>query len=171
MKRASTLYQRASADAIRNGLEWYPATRLWCREMAERYGVGIDTTAAILAVLSQRKRWRENKLAAVQALKGTPYAAMGQMRRKVQRLLNGENPAHVVTGPKIRSFWKAIMGDQDAVVLDVWMLKAYGETKKTLTPKQYERLADRLRRDAKRLGIAPSVYQATVWVEIRGAHN
>lgn len=171
MQNASEYYRDASPAAIRNGLEWYPETRAWCVRIAERHGVAIDTCAALVAVLSQRKQWRGNKHEVIRALHGHAPRTLGTVARKVARLLQGEQPEHVIAGDKITAFYHAIMGDSDAVVLDVWMLRAYGVENRQLTTKQYGTIADRLRRDAKRAGVTATVFQATVWVGVRGKHN
>lgn len=169
MSNAITYYRAADTAAVRNGQDWYPSTRAWCVAIAERYGVAIDTAAAIVAVLSQRKRWRENKLETVRALRGATPRTLGQVQRKVYRLLQGEHPERVVTGDKIRSFYHAIMGDADAVVLDVWMMRVYKVSSGRLTPKQYGILADKLRAEARAVGVTATEYQATIWVAVRGA--
>jgi hypothetical protein len=168
---ASKLYKSADTAARVNGAAWYPETRAWCVRVAERYGVDIDTAAAVVAVLSQRKRWRDNKLETIRALRGHEPRCLKQVARKVARLLNGERPEHVVSGDKITSFWRAICGDENAVVIDIWMLRAYGEKRKALSPMQYKKLAGQVRRDATRARTTAARFQATVWVAIRGAHN
>ena len=59
---ARKLYQQADYAALRNGRTWYTSTGTWCARLSKRYGVPVESVAAIVAVLSQRKRWRENKL-------------------------------------------------------------------------------------------------------------
>ena len=102
-------------------------------------------------------------------MRGHEPRALGTVAKKVGRILRGEFPTTVVRGQKTRAFWQAILGDPNAVVLDTWMLKAYDETRKALTPLQYSRLADKLRRDAKYEGADAAVFQAVVWCVIRGA--
>ena len=166
---ATKLYKTAPDSLRADGASWYRETGAWCYRLGRRYHVPRKTVAAIVAVLSQRKRWRENRLETVRALRGHKPKALGTVADKVQRLLAGEDPRVIVRGQKIRAFWRAILGDRDAVVLDVWMLRAYGQGKKALTELQYRNLADRLRRDARRVGAAPVEFQAVVWCMIRGA--
>ena len=165
---ARKLYQQADYAALRNGRTWYTSTGRWCARLSARYDVPIEAVAGIVAVLSQRKRWRENRLEAVRALQGKDIRALGTVRVKVKNILAGRVDISV-KGPKIRAFWRAILGDPDAVVLDSWMLKAYGETRKRLTPLQYSHLANKLRRDAAYEEADSAVFQAVVWCVIRGA--
>ena len=161
-------YHNASATIRQDGAQWYPDTRAWCGRLAWRYGVPLETAAAIVAVLSQRMTWRANRREAVRAMQGKTPKALNTVRAKVSRLLAGERPAAVISGNKIRAFWYAIMGDTNAVVIDSWMMKAYA-SKKGLTKNQYSALADIIRRDARTCGAEPSEYQAIIWVMVRGA--
>jgi hypothetical protein len=128
----------------------------------------LRTVVAIVAVLSQRVAWRTNLDWASMALDGTLPPHLAVVRAKVQRLLSGERPERVLAGPKIVEFYRAIMGDTDAVVLDTWMLKMLRHHRSSATPNQHARLAAVLERDAALVGVPPAVYQAVVWCAIRG---
>jgi hypothetical protein len=85
---------------------------------------------------------------------------------KACTIRDGADPARVLRGPKITAFWSAILGDQDAVVLDSWMLRAM-RAKARVTVPQYHYLARILAREARANGVAPSKFQAVVWCVIR----
>ena len=91
-----------------------------------------------------------------------------QARAKAAQIADGRPPDLVLRGPKIRAFYRALLGDDEAVVIDTWMLRALGHHEKP-TPKQYKRLAQRVRREARRRGIPPAVWQAIVWCKARGS--
>ena len=160
-----TYYRNAGPRALTEGAVWYLRARQCARTLSRRYNVPLDTVAAIIAVTSQRVTWKYNLTCTVRALKGQEIRHLGQVVAKVAKLMDGQAPANVVSGQKIRAFWRAILGDRDAVVLDSWMMGAIGV--KTLTPKQYEIVANNLRLEAKRAGVAPSTFQAVVWCALR----
>jgi hypothetical protein len=45
-------------------------------------------------------------------------------RAKAWRIACGEDPDAVLSGPKVRAFFANIMGDVDAVTIDVWAARA-----------------------------------------------
>ena len=76
-----------------------------------------------------------------------------------------------IRGLKTGAFRDAILGDPEAVVVDVWMLRAYGRTWPTLTAKRYRELVRSIRHTATRWGCAPARTQAAVWTGIRARLN
>ncbi len=85
----------------------------------------------------------------------------------IKRALAGQE----LSGPKVRSFYQNLIGNENAVTIDVWMLKFFGIHNKGLTVKQYGKLADKVRRYAKRIGLTPSSLQAILWTYTRLIEN
>ena len=71
-------------------------------------------------------------------------------------------------GQKTNAFAKAIAGNEDAVVIDVWMLRALGIEKKTPTQSQYKEMADAVTAVAVKHGMTPRAMQALIWIVVRG---
>jgi hypothetical protein len=74
-----------------------------------------------------------------------------------------------VGGLKVTSFYRAIMGDPDAVVLDRWALRAVGHDRDTCTPLQYARYSAMYSEAAHAVGESPRDFQAIVWTVMREA--
>jgi hypothetical protein len=72
-------------------------------------------------------------------------------------------------GQKTNAFAKAIAGNEDAVVIDVWMLRALGIEKKTPTQGQYKVMADAVTTVATKYGMTPRAMQALIWIVVRGS--
>ena len=163
-------YRDADEDTVQLGSDWYGEARAIARNMASNTGRTLSTCAGVLAAVSPRLRWGSNIKVAGALVRGEPVQGVFAANlRKAQRILNGERPLDVLGGDKVRAFYRAIMGDPNAVVLDVWMMRAAGWTKATLTTKEYESLAEALVADAPREGIDPADFQAVVWTHVRGS--
>ena len=72
-------------------------------------------------------------------------------------------------GLKTNAFAKAIAGDEDAVVIDVWMLRAVGIERKTPNQTQYKELEDAVKKVAFDNGMTPRAMQALIWIVVRGS--
>ena len=69
-----------------------------------------------------------------------------------------------IRGPKTGPFARAVLGDEDAVVLDTWMAKVFEVPHKAFDKKSVRATcADTIRQAAKVLGWTPAQTQAAVW--------
>jgi len=73
-------------------------------------------------------------------------------------------------GPKTNAFARAIAGDRDAVVVDVWMCRAAGLGKDAPNATEYRAIADAIRTLAGTGAVcmAPATLQALLWIIVRG---
>ena len=71
-----------------------------------------------------------------------------------------------LSGNKVSAFAKALKGDLNAVVIDVWICRWYN-FQGTLTNKRYAELTDRIKREAEQCCMAPAEYQAFIWTMCR----
>jgi hypothetical protein len=72
-------------------------------------------------------------------------------------------------GLKTNAFARAIAGDTDAVVIDVWMMRAAGMETDSPNKTQYNAIADSVREVAAEFGITPRTAQALIWIIVRGS--
>jgi hypothetical protein len=72
-------------------------------------------------------------------------------------------------GLKTNAFARAIAGDTDAVVIDVWMMRAALMQTDSPNKSQYNMLADTVRKIAGEHGITPRTCQALIWIVKRGS--
>jgi hypothetical protein len=81
-----------------------------------------------------------------------------------------ENGFDALKGQKTNAFARAIAGDTDAVVIDVWMIRAAGmDASKGVNKGDYNMLADTVRKIADEHGITPRTAQALIWIVKRGS--
>jgi hypothetical protein len=165
---------------------WYAEARRAAQALAGEYNVPLHRVAGIIAALSPRIQWASNLRGAEAILHRAAYPEVfgpgGTLEglgrsvpgfprnvHKAERIAAGEAPEAVLGGDKVRAFYRAILGDRDAAVVDVWMIRAVGEdVHKTFTGPRYARIAEALRQAAELAGIDVADFQAIVWVHVRG---
>jgi hypothetical protein len=90
-----------------------------------------------------------------------------QRNKALDILVGGSWPGDVLTGPKERAFWLAIIGDANAVVIDRWAARAAGFDPERITPPRWNEMADAYRNVAAWVHETPRNFQAIVWTTIR----
>lgn len=173
-------WHNASADDLATGLGWYESAR---RE-AECIALSATNTNAlttndvigVIAALSPRVSWPLNIAAARTMVDAWDHGenqpivpGIPSNRDKAWAILTEDaRPLDILSGPKVRAFYCAIKGDPDAVVLDVWAMRAAGiSSMRGMTTKQYERLSNSYRAAAAILGHTPRDVQSAIWVSYR----
>jgi hypothetical protein len=163
------------------GADWYDRAHEIARELDPE---DPDRAAAVIAVLSPLERWERNVELAREAY------ALGRLERgtlkksidKANRILAGEDPADVVSGPKVTRFYRTISDPQrgkDDVVIDrhafdvaVGRKTDDATRSKILSRKgEYDRFVRAYARAAKILGARPGVVQAVTWTVWRDAYG
>lgn len=162
----------ATLDDIRRGRDWYPAARRIVGAIAAWSDVAPDRVAAMMAALSPRNPWNWNvQDAAAFALavsRGDPEppsaTTFGANRRTAWNF--GRGIGDWRSGAlKVRSFVANIMGDPDAVTVDVWAVRvATGGAESAVKRGQYEAIADAYRTVADETGDTPRDLQAITWI-------
>lgn len=167
--RLVTLYNSASVATRNAGATWYQTARKAARSMARDTGTTESVAAGVIAALSPRIHWVRNIKAARDVL--ATGKATGVFRvnlAKARRILAGERPLAVLSGPKTRAFYRAIMGDESAAVIDVWMLRAVRFKGGKPSERDYNRITRLLAKAAALVKTTIAKLQAVVWSVIRG---
>jgi hypothetical protein len=179
--------RRAIAAGYAADTHWYAHAFDRVSAMAYAHGVPTHVAAAIVAVLSPRVEWEANIRLADRMLAsgGTlERGALGGNLAKARALYAGAAPLDVITAPKTRNFYLAIVSQGvDGVVIDRHAIDVATNTRHTeatrptLTPKQYEAYAACYRRAAIILSaeiglpLTPSMVQALTWESWRREHK
>jgi hypothetical protein len=150
------------------GGAWYAEAKRTARALSRKHGVKVSVAAGVLAATSPRQRWASNVGITAALLEDplAPVPCFAANVAKARRIIAGEAPLSVLGGDKVRAFYRAIMGDQDAAVVDVWMFRAMGVVAGGI---KYAEAEAALREAAASVGITVSTFQATVWVKVRGS--
>ena len=179
---------RLTSDQDRSsGRAWYARAHALAEELDPENPV---RGAAVIAVLSPMVQWERNQELArmayqwhAQGLSRTEFWERWPFLRangvKAYRILSGEPPEQVVSGPKVTSFWHTIANpdDLDTVVVDRHAFSvAAGRTVDDTTRQRflerkgnYDVVADQYRRASKILSRemgerwSPAQIQAATW--------
>lgn len=169
------------ADAMIYGVDWYADAQRAIMAMAATHGRTVETVAGVVAALSPRTAWSQNLAAADRILADREArVGTGGNRRKARAIVDGADPMAVLvnngssTGHKVRAFYMNLIGHHDHVTVDVWAWRAATggdeRIKRLDSAAWYGAVARAYARAAAARGLAPAVFQAVVWCEVRGAH-
>lgn len=162
------VFRAAPAAAHTEGALWYLKARRVARTIARVCGVTQAQAAGVIAALSPRLQWVANVRAAGKLCAGViPSGVFRANLTKAKLILSGVRPLSVLRGPKVRAFYRAIMGDESAAVVDVWTARAAGLTR-IPTDRDYRDVSAALAHVAAFEGITVARVQATAWVAVRG---
>ena len=148
-------------------INWYIETQ---KTVNYYFDSDADLFAGFLAATSANSTVKANLSLAIKAYRqwenDEPFHGfLGQVIINLYRVLENRP----LNGKKIESFRQALLGNDDAVVIDRWILRHYG--KKNLSPKQYDTLADKIRLEAISANLSPSAYQALIWCQTKRKHG
>lgn len=169
------LVRIAERSDLEEGRMWYARARRFCKKMARRYGLDVETVARVVAVLSPAVSWEVQLNGQVESVirayvHGRRAPRVAGYRRntlKAYRVLRGDHDA--CRGPKVESFALNILGCGDSVTVDRHAARAAcglrngGDLR--FEKGAYTRIARAYRIAAERLGCEPCVLQAAVWVQ------
>lgn len=162
------LYAAADQDVRKRGRLWYPETRRRLRALAQEYDRPLSQVVAVFAItsvaaqLAANLRWTEEILQGLRT--GGRYPnVQGPL---VEAALHSTRPGRYARGPKVSTFYRALMGDRDAVVIDRWAARAAGwESEKHAIPVRVQRqMIEAYMEAAKTCRESPRDFQAVVWI-------
>jgi hypothetical protein len=168
---------RASDAQRRAGADWYPTAGRIVAEIAAWSGCDVGAVAAALAALSPRNPWRWNvadvAACAHAVANGRPaprVTTFGANRETALAFLAGSADWRG-SARKVRAFVRAILGDPEAVVVDVWAVRVAtaGAREAVASVTDYDALAAAYHEASDACGIAPRDLQAITWLVAREA--
>lgn len=164
----SEIAKKATFGQVEQASKWYLDAETIAREVATNLGVSLEIGATVVSAFSPRERWSRNVANAITFSLGEEVrGVLGNNIRMAKAAL--ELGYDALKGQKTNAFARAIAGDENAVVIDVWMLRALGIEKKSPTQGQYKVMADAVTEVATKHGMTPRAMQALIWIVVRGS--
>ena len=113
--KLSNLYatlERSTPEDWAEGLKWYNVAYDVATDLADTYGLPVDSAAGIIAALSPQQQWLVNidNAYAFCSSGGTKSVHFSHCVDKARRLFtdHSANPLDILGGPKVRSFYRNI---------------------------------------------------------------
>jgi hypothetical protein len=163
----SGIVKNATFGQVEQASKWYVDAEKVAHEVARNLDVSLEKGASVISAFSPRERWTTNVAKAIAFSLGQDVVGLSNnLKMANNSLLLGYQ---ALKGLKTNAFAKAIAGDEDAVVIDVWMLRAVGIERKTPNQTQYKELEDAVKKVALDNGMTPRAMQALIWIVVRGS--
>lgn len=153
------------------GVEKYPWSQFWekrTKDSLEKvFGPG-DTKQLInfLAITSANTQLGVNAQMGVRAFTqwkaGHPFENVTRADALTQYAETGK-----WSGIKTNDFAAAMLGDDNAVVVDIWVMRFFGYDRNPRNDAEYAFFAQAMRSAAQELGLAPAQLQAVIWTLVR----
>lgn len=158
---------KATLGQVEQAALWYADAEKVAHEVARNLDATLEIGASVVSAFSPRERWATNVEKAVSF-------SLGQT---VVGLPNNLKMAHASThlgfdalnGPKTNAFARAIAGDQQAVVIDIWMMRAAKMEKDSPSKGQYLDLSRAIKIVSAEYDMTPRTCQALIWIMVRGS--
>lgn len=169
-RRILAVFERATPNDVESGSTWYADAQAFAYVWSVETAWSLEQCAAVLSHLSPRTTWTRNVIGAGELLRsGTK--ANGIIEANFNRALDSlgaDDPESTFGGPKTRRFYLNIIGDTEAVTVDVWACRVAGVDEAMLGRKGvYDAVEAAYQRAARRVGVEPTTMQATTWIVAR----
>lgn len=157
----------ASFGQVEQASVWYCDAEKVALEVARNLDTTLEVGASVISAFSPRERWTSNVAKAIAFSLGEKVTGLSNNLKMAQASLHLGFDA--LKGPKTNAFARAIAGDQNAVVVDVWMMRAAGCDNDNPNKTQYAEIAQAVKQTAHKFGMTPRSMQALIWILIRGS--
>lgn len=158
----------ATPAQIEQASRWYHESESIARQVAYNMRIPFDYGAAVVAAFSPRVHWVRNKRMAIDFSVDLPVHTMtSHLVAATKAAVYGIDS---LNGPKTNAFARAISGDEQAVTIDTWMMKAAGSDDLAPKRKDYPAYVEAMKDAALDFDLTPRTAQAIVWIVERGKH-
>lgn len=182
-----SVYNGASADALRSGLSWYQDAHDFARTVGGGRSHHVSRNAGIIAALSPMNAWDNNKRKAallismrarVNFSNGSNGIGLGKNVAKAIAIYNGAEPLSVLGGNKVRAFYSTILDPSADIIpvidrhaFDIAVGERTDDKRRGILSRNgvYNEFADVYREAARIVGIGAPQMQAICWVAWREA--
>lgn len=174
-RKLQAYFDAATPSQLEAGARWYDEAReviqgfMVTEESAGGDRHVLETAVGVVAATSPRLHWSRNLRVSAMILNYPHVRPPGLLGRSYMAALAVMSKgASALSGAKVKSFYAAIMGDEEAIVVDVWMMRAAEMEKDSPNSTDRRMIEDGVRSIARRRMVSPRTVQATIWVVARG---
>lgn len=161
------LLLEATFGQVEQASVWYCDAEKVALEVARNLDSSLEVGASVISAFSPRERWTSNVAKAIAFSLGEKVTGLSNNLKMAQAsLILGYD---ALKGPKTNAFARAIAGDENAVVVDVWMMRAAGCDNDSPSKKQYVEISESVVKVAQKFGMTPRACQALIWILVRGS--
>src|SRR6056297_1096461 len=125
----SEIIAKATLGQVEQAATWYLDAEKIANKVADNLDTTLEVGASVVSSFSPRERWSTNIEKSIAFSLGKEVRGLGNNLRMANNSL--ELGFDALKGLKTNAFAKAIAGDANAVVIDVWMMRALGIEGKT----------------------------------------
>jgi hypothetical protein len=162
-----TYIQDATPGQIEQAAKWYLDAERVAERVAQNLNATLEVGASVVSAFSPRERWTSNVAKAVAFSLGEQVTGLSNNLRMAQASISLGYEA--LRGPKTNAFARAIAGDEQAVVVDVWMMRASGIGVDNPNKTQYTEISQAIKTVSAEFGLTPRTTQALIWIMVRGS--
>jgi hypothetical protein len=157
---------RSTTHHVESASTWYVDGERIALDLANIMGTSLEVGACVISAFSPRERWSSNVTKAYKFANGEEVAGLANnMTMANMSTVKGYD---ALKGEKTNAFARALAGDSDAVVVDVWMMRAARLHTDSPNKTQYAEIGRAVTNVAVSMGISPRTCQALIWILIRG---
>ena len=168
---ATELYRdliiRATLGQVEEASVWYHEAQDVATEVARNLNASLEIGAGVVSAFSPRERWSSNVTKAVSFSLGHSVTGLSNNLKMANAVL--DEGIDALKGLKTNAFARAIAGDTEAVVIDVWMCRAGNLKSDSPSKSEYKALENAVRKVAGEFGLTPRTAQALIWIVVRGS--
>jgi hypothetical protein len=161
------LIVEANFGQVEQAALWYADAEKVAHEVARNLDTTLEVGASVISAFSPRERWSSNVSKAISFSLGEKVVGLSNNLKMAEASLHLGYDA--LKGPKTNAFARAIAGDQNAVVVDVWMMRAAGCENDSPNKTQYKQITEAVVRISERFKMTPRTTQALIWILVRGS--
>jgi hypothetical protein len=161
------LVEGANFGQIEQASIWYADAEKVAHEVARNLDTTLEVGASIISAFSPRERWTSNVAKAISFSLGEKVTGLSNNLKMAEASIHLGFDA--LKGRKTNAFARAIAGDQNAVVVDVWMMRAAGCQNDSPNKTQYEQISRAIVMVAEQFKMTPRSMQALIWILVRGS--
>lgn len=166
------IIKSATPAQIEMATQWYADAELLAHDLIAIFrnrgiSCNLENAASVISAFSPRQRWSRNVVQAIEfAHGGQPSGLKNNLRMAQFAMVDGFN---ALKGLKTNAFARAIAGDENAVTIDVWMIKAAGLDSDRVNKGEYRLLSESVKIVAHEFKLTPRTAQALIWIIYRGS--